>query len=204
MTEWLLGLIPQYGGWLLGVCTFLSCLALPIPASILMLTAGGFISSGDLSIVSGVGGALAGAVAGDQAGYLAGRSAGPFLTGKLGKRGALLKKAEAMLASRGGFAVFFSRWLFSALGPYVNLAAGFARQSWASFTAWGVAGEAVWVTLYVGLGYAFTGNIEAASAMAYQLLGFFAAGAVAVGLGAWLYLTVRNERQTIKARNGET
>ena len=33
MTDWLLGLVPQYGLWLLAATTFLSCLALPIPAS---------------------------------------------------------------------------------------------------------------------------------------------------------------------------
>ena len=50
MTEWLLGLVPQYGMYLLAVCTFASCLALPIPASMLMLAAGGFVASGDLSL----------------------------------------------------------------------------------------------------------------------------------------------------------
>jgi membrane-associated protein len=159
-----------------------------------MLTAGGFISSGDLSLAAGAGGALAGAIAGDQAGFLAGRSAGPIISAKLGNRVALLARAEAMLARRGGPAVFLSRWLFSALGPYVNLAAGVARQSWGYFTIWGVAGEAVWVALYIGLGYVFTGNIEAASQMAYQLLGFFAAGAVAIGLAVWLYLAIQSER----------
>ena len=34
MTDWLLALVPQYGLWLLAATTFLSCLALPIPASI--------------------------------------------------------------------------------------------------------------------------------------------------------------------------
>lgn len=70
MTEWLLGLVPVHGGWLLAVATFLSCLALPIPASILMLAAGGFAAAGDLTLAGSAGAALAGAVAGDQAGNL--------------------------------------------------------------------------------------------------------------------------------------
>ena len=48
MTDWLLALVPQYGLLLLAATTFLSCLALPLPASILMLTAGGFAAAGDL------------------------------------------------------------------------------------------------------------------------------------------------------------
>lgn len=195
MTSWLLGLVPQYGVWLLALCTFASCLALPIPASILMLAAGGFAAAGDLSMPGSVAGALGGAVAGDQTGYFAGRLGGTGLLERLGKRAAPLKKATDMLAKRGGIAVFFTRWLVSALGPYVNLAAGAARQPWPTFTVWGVAGEAVWVELYVGLGYVFTGNLESASALAVDLLGMLAAGSVAVGLGYWLLITLRAEKR---------
>lgn len=195
MTDWLLALVPQYGIWLLGACTFLSCLALPVPASILMLAAGGFVASDDLSLTGSAAAALTGAIAGDQAGYFGGRWGGASLIERLGARAAPLAKATTFLASRGGIAVYLSRWLVSALGPYVNLAAGAARQPWARFTLWAIAGEATWVGLYIGLGYAFTGNIAAASSMALELLGFFAAGAVALGLAVWLTVTVRDERE---------
>jgi membrane protein DedA with SNARE-associated domain len=102
-------------------------------------------------------------------------------------------RAAALLAQRGGLAVFLSRWLVAPLGPYVNLAAGASGMGWASFTAWGVAGEVVWVTLYVGLGYTFAGNLAAATAQAATILGFLAAGAVAAGLGWWLVATLREE-----------
>ncbi|WP_418317109.1 DedA family protein [Piscinibacter sakaiensis] len=194
MTDWLLALVPQYGIWLLGACTFLSCLALPVPASILMLAAGGFVASDDLSLTGSVAAALTGAIAGDQVGYFGGRWGGTRLIERLGSRVALLGKAMALLAARGGLAVYLSRWLVSALGPYVNLAAGAARQRWASFTLWAIAGEATWVGIYIGLGYVFTGNIAAASSMALEVLGFFAAGAVALGLAVWLTLTVKEER----------
>jgi membrane-associated protein len=49
MTDWLLALVPTYGPWLLLACTFLACLALPVPASVLMLGAGSFVAAGDLS-----------------------------------------------------------------------------------------------------------------------------------------------------------
>ena len=194
MTEWLLGLVPVYGGWLLAVGTFLSCLALPIPASMLMLAAGGFAAAGDLSLAESAGAALAGAVAGDQAGYLAGRAGGAGLLARLGARAAPVGRAVALLAARGGVAVFLSRWLVSALGPYVNVAAGAAGQGWARFTAWGVAGEAVWVGLYVGVGWSVAGNLAAASSMAVDVLGFLAAGAVGLGALWWLVSVLRAER----------
>jgi membrane-associated protein len=199
MTDWLLALVPQYGFWLLMVGTFCSCLALPVPVSVLMLAAGGFVSAGDLSLVPTASAALAGAVAGDQVGYFAARRGGAGLIVKLGSQAAPLAKATAMLAARGGIAIFLTRWLFSALGPYVNLAAGAARQPWGQFTAWGVAGEVVWVGLYISLGYAFTGNLEAAAAMALEMLGFLAASAVAMGLGLWLFVTLRAERPAQKS-----
>ncbi|NMD08641.1 MAG: DedA family protein [Phyllobacteriaceae bacterium] len=193
MTEWLLALVPTYGVWLLMAGTFLSCLALPIPSSMLMLAAGGFAAAGDLSLAGSAGGALVGAVAGDQVGYAAGRFGGTSLMTKLGKRAAPLAKATESLSRRGGVAVFLSRWLVSALGPYVNVVAGAAHQPWAVFTAWGIAGEIVWVGLYVGIGYSFTGNLHEASAAAVNALGFMAAGSVALGLGAWLFSILKSD-----------
>lgn len=200
MTEWLLGLVPEYGFWLLGLSTFLSCLALPIPASLLMLAAGGFVAAGDLSLLSSAAAALGGAVAGDQTGYLAGRFGGAAMIDRLGHKAQPVAKARDLLARRGGVAVFLSRWLFSALGPYVNISAGAAGQPWAKFTLWGVAGEAVWVILYVGIGYAFTGNLQAAADLAADMLGLLAAGAVALGAAVWLAITLRAERPQIGPR----
>ena len=150
MTDWLLGLVPAYGVWLLTAATFLSCLALPIPASILMLAAGGFAAVGDLSLPVILFGALAGAVAGDQIGYLAGRKGGAGLLARMHHKNAPLKntplqKAVALLARRGGGAVFFSRWLVSALGPYINLAAGAAAATLGEV-------HSIWRCRRVGLG----------------------------------------------------
>ena len=198
MTDWLLGLVPVYGGWLLAVGTFLSCLALPIPASILMLAAGGFAAAGDLTLAGSAGAALAGAVAGDQAGYFAGRFGGAGMIDRLGAKAAPVARARDLLARKGGVAVFLSRWLVSALGPYVNVAAGAAGQGWARFTAWGVAGEAVWVGLYVGVGWSVAGNLAAASSMAVDVLGFLAAGAVGLGALWWLVSVLRAERAGLR------
>lgn len=198
MTEWLLALVPTYGGWLLAGATFLSCLALPIPASMLMLAAGGFAAAGDLTLAGSAGAALAGAVLGDQTGFFAGRIGGAGFLARLGTKAAPLGKAVDLLARRGGVAVFLSRWLVSALGPYVNVAAGAAGQGWGRFTLWGVAGEAVWVSVYVGVGYSVAGNLAAASGMAVDVLGFLAAGAVALGALWWLVAVLRAERGAVR------
>jgi membrane protein DedA with SNARE-associated domain len=190
VTDTLLGLVPTYGVGLLLAGTFLACLMLPVPASMLMLAAGGFAAAGDLSLSASAAAALAGATAGDQVGYLLGRSGAAGLGLRPGRGGAMARATE-MLARRGGLAVFLSRWLVSALGPYVNLAAGAAAMPWRRFTLWAVTGEAVWVGLYLGLGYQFTGNLATATGAALKLLGLAAAVAVAAGLAVWLARSMR-------------
>jgi membrane protein DedA with SNARE-associated domain len=190
MTAWVLALVPQYGLWLIAAVTFLSCLALPFPASIIMLTAGGFAAAGDLVGWQVFLAAAAGAIAGDQIGYLAGRGYGSPLLARLGRdpgREKLLARAHEMMDRQGISAIFFSRWLVSPLGPWVNLVAGSMGYAWLKFSTVGIAGEAVWAGLYVGTGYAFAGNVEAASSTLGSALGMIAgAGAVGV-LGYWLF-----------------
>jgi len=190
MTDWLLALVPQYGLWLLAATTFFSCLALPFPASILMLTAGGFAAAGDLVLWQAFVAAAAGGIAGDQVGYWAGRRFGTMALSRLRAdpgRDKLLTRADGFIERRGVLAVFFSRWLVSPLGPYVNLIAGSTAFGWTRFTTAGVAGESVWAGLYVGTGYGFAGNVEAASQALGSALGMVGGAAAVLALGYWLF-----------------
>ena len=56
-------------------------------------------------------------------------------------------------------------------------------------------GEAIWVGLYIGVGRAATGSLEAASGLVLRIIGLLGAGALAVGLGWWLLATLRAERR---------
>lgn len=190
MTVWVLGLVPQYGLWLVAVTTLASCLALPFPASIVMLAAGGFAAAGDLVLWQVIAAALGGAVMGDQIGYGAGRLGGTPLVARLAQGSTTAARAraraEAAMARHGALAVFLTRWLFSPLGPYVNLLSGAMRHGWARFTFWGVLGEAVWCGLYVLMGQAFAGRLQAASDMLSSMLGLVATATAALLLGLWL------------------
>ena len=197
VTDWLLGLVPTYGSWILGVSTFLSCLALPVPTSLMMLTAGGFVAAGDLVSWQIVVGALAGAIAGDQAGFQIGRGGGEPLLARMSrepKMGKLILRARAEMTRRGAIGIFLTRWLFSPVGPYANFAAGAARFDWAVFTLWSIAGEMVWVGLYIGLGYGFAGNIQAAADLAGSMLGMLAGLGAMLGFGYWLLTATRAEK----------
>jgi membrane-associated protein len=194
MSDYLLALVPVYGLWLVMGVTFFSCLAVPVPASLMMMTAGGFAAADDLSLPGVILAALCGAVAGDQVGYWLGRYGGAVVLGQAkgdGKRARLMARARTIVESKGWLGVFLTRWLFSPLGPYANVVGGAARFSWPRFTSAGVAGEAVWVGLYVGLGFGFAGNLDAAMQLSGSVLGMLAAAAVAVGLGIWLFKLAR-------------
>ncbi|MBZ4021606.1 hypothetical protein CKO11_03925 [Rhodobacter sp. TJ_12] len=191
LTEWFLAALPLYGPWLVGVTTLLSCLALPVPSSLLMIAAGAFVATGDLSLPAVAAAAFAGALLGDQIGYFFGRRAGHLLPAPGSKRGALVSVALEKLAQNGALAVFLSRWLFSALGPWVNLAGGASGYGHTRFTLADIAGEAVWVAAYIGLGLVFGANLDAAADLAGNVLGLMATGAVAIGLGAWLIRALR-------------
>lgn len=74
----------------------------------------------------------------------------------------------------------------------VNLTAGSTGYGWPRFTTAGVSGEAVWAGLYVGAGYAFAGNVAAASQMLGSVLGVVAGASAVVILGYWLYSSQRS------------
>lgn len=197
MTDWMLAQVADWGAYALAIVTFLSCLAIPVPSSMMMLTAGAFAASGDLELAPAAAAALTGAILGDQAGYQLGRLGFRRAEGWLmhsRTRAAILARARVSVHKGGGIAVFFSRWLFSVLGPYVNLISGAAGMTWVTFTLMGVAGEIVWVTAYVGLGYLAGGQIAQASQMLGNALGLLASLTVTLGLG-WLLWKRRHPRR---------
>ncbi|MGV8987352.1 MAG: DedA family protein [Cypionkella sp.] len=199
ITDWLLALVPTYGLWLLALVTFLACLAMPVPCSILMLTAGGFAATGDLVLWEVLGAALFGAVAGDQVGYRMGLWGGHPLLRRLSgtpARAKLIDRALQQMERRGALGIFLTRWLFAPVGPWANFAAGAMQFPYLRFTLWAVAGEVVWVSLYCGLGYGFAGNIQAASEMAGSVLGIIAGATAMLAFGWWLLANLRQERSS--------
>lgn len=199
MTEILLEWMSHYGVLIICVTTLLSCLALPVPSSLMMLTAGGFVASGDLTAWSVVSFAFAGAIVGDQIGYHLGRGFGSRILSRLSrnpKRAKLAQKATDYLRERGTLAVFFSRWLVSPLGPYVNLAGGASSMSWLRFSSASFTGEAVWVSFYVSTGYAFADRIVEIGTILGNASGALAAGTVAILIWFWL----RHSLRTAQAR----
>ncbi|GGE10978.1 membrane protein DedA, SNARE-associated domain [Gemmobacter megaterium] len=181
LSDDLMAMVPVYGPGLIGAITFASCVALPVPASLAMLIGGAFAATGDLDADEIAAAALAGAVAGDQIGWWLGRTGAPLLMRMAATpaRRRLLDRAQSRLNRHALPTVYLSRWLFSPLGPWVNLAAGAAGMKWAPFTLASVTGETTWVALYVGLGWVFASQVDRLGGLVADLSGFAAAAVVA-------------------------
>lgn len=200
MTDTFFALVTDWGAPALAVATFLSCLALPVPTSLMMLAAGAFVATGDLALAPVAGAAFGGAVVGDQVGFRVGRVGGAALRGRLARNAArarLLTGAETRMEQSGRLAVFLTRWLFSPLGPYVNLLAGGARMGWMRFTLPAVLGEAIWVGMYLGLGFAFASQIGALADLLGNIVGLATSLLLAAVLGRAVLRKQRSRNSTV-------
>lgn len=203
MTETVFALVADWGVWVILASAFLSCLLVPIPTSLMMLTGGAFSASGDLALWQVMLAAWTGAVAGDQAGFAIGRHGGTPLVERIARRpsrAAVLKRARALVDRRGGLGVFLSTWAVAPLGPWVNLIAGATGLSWRRFTIADVTGEIVWVALYTGLGAIFAASINTVAEVMSDVVGLTAALVVALAATLWITAILRHQKHGKPAR----
>lgn len=197
MSETVFTLVTGFGAYVIFASAFLSCLALPIPTSLMMLTGGAFVASDDLTLWQVIAAAWLGAVLGDQAGFLIGRFGGTPVVERLARapaRQAVLSRARALVDKRGGLGVFLSTWLVAPLGPWVNFIAGATGLGWARFAIWDILGEVIWVTLYVGLGYLFASQVAHVAEVMGDVMGIIAGLAVAGGAIWWIRAALRAQK----------
>ncbi len=145
------------------VILLLCAIGAPLPGTLFLLALGSFVSQGDVELWEVQLIALGAVVLGDQVGYgigrLGGRRAVDSFARRFGKAEAL-DRAQAFSARWGAPGIFFTRWLVTALGPWVNLSSGVAAYPWPRFLFWGVLGELVWVGAYVNLGRLFSNRVQ--------------------------------------------
>jgi membrane-associated protein len=197
LTDTLLALVPTYGVWLIYAAVALSAMALPVPASILVMTAGGFASTGDLVLWQVQAAALAGCMTGDQVAYgLARRGGAPLLAlfRRRPKVAGLLDRCTTLLDRRGAVAVFLSRTVLSPLGPWMGYLAGALRLNWAVFTLAAGIGAACWAAAYTWLGYSFATRIAEIASLIGNALGVILAVVGAAGILWYLVRSYRAER----------
>ena len=162
-TDQLLSEILIYGVPLLFGVILVAAVGVPFPVSLTLVAAGSFAKQGEMSLLPVMVAASLAAILGDQIGYGLSRWGGRRFINQVTRRlGGVtkIKEAEALSKRWGGAGIFFSRWLITGLGPWLNITSGIADYPWQRFIFWDVLGEVLWVGLYVMLGYLFSDRVQ--------------------------------------------
>jgi membrane protein DedA with SNARE-associated domain len=163
MLDQFLAALTQYGSPALFVVVAIAAIGVPVPVTLLLIVTGSLAAQGSINLWWAIAIASVGSVAGDQIGFAVGRWGGKKLVAKftwiLGNA-ERLKKLDAKAKRWGGAGVFFSRWLVTPLGPWINLASGAANYSWLRFTLWDFLGESFGAALFIGLGQVFSDRVQ--------------------------------------------
>jgi membrane protein DedA with SNARE-associated domain len=199
MNDQLLAAVSQFGAPALFGIVAIAAIGLPLPITLLLIVSGSMISQGAMNLWWAIGAAGAGSILGDQVGYAIGRWGGPALIAKLsavfGKR-ASLPAMEARVRSWGGPGVFVTRWLLSALGPWINLACGTSRYPWHRFLLWDILGELTGASVFISLGWFFSDRVMTLYAVLGDLTWAIAALLAAAVFGYLLFAYLRQARRS--------
>lgn len=195
-TDEIVGALASYGVPAIYVILAVASAGVPAPVTLLLVVAGSFVAQGDMSMTSVVIAGSLGAITGDQIGYFLGRRGGRKLAARalhfVGGE-ARLQQAEDATRKYGGAAIFLSRWLITPLGPPLNLTSGITKYPWPKFLLWDVAGELLWVVLYVQLGRIFSDRVETVADTLGNVTWLAVGAAIALVLGWKLVGYLRSE-----------
>ena len=199
ITDQVLAALLIYGLPVLFGVVLICSVGIPFPISLVLVAAGSFVEQGEMKLWQVVAVSSVAAVLGDQIAYGFSRWGGRRLINRIGRRigaEAKITQAEALTKRWSGAAIFFSRWLITALGPWVNVASGIAAYPWRRFLLWDLLGEVLWVVLYVSIGYAFSNRVQAIAEILGNLTWVVIGLIVTVILGWQLVRSFRPKRQT--------
>ena len=174
ITDQVLAALLVYGLPVLFGVILICSVGVPFPISLMLVAAGSFVEQGEMKLWQVIAVASLAAVLGDQIAYGLSRWGGRRLIKRLSRKiGAddKIKKAEALTKRWSGAGIFFSRWLVTALGPWLNLPSGIGGYPRLRFLFLDVLGEVLWVALYVGIGYAFSNRVQAIAEILGNLTG---------------------------------
>lgn len=200
---YLLTLLQEYGYPTLWLSIFIGALGIPLPNTLVLLAAGAFAALGNFNFAVLLLVAVSAFVAGDNGSYWIGRRWGSRLL--LWLEGRLIKprtvtRSRVYFHRLGGWAIFFSRFLVSALGGAINLLAGAELYPYRRFLVYDIAGETLGALLPLGLGYIFGASWVAVGDMLGSLSFFLLTLLIVLALG---YQTIRllvRMRRTAKLR----
>ncbi len=188
--------LQLYGYPVLWLSVFIAAVGLPLPTTLLLLAAGAFAALGNFNLLILIPLAISASTLGDNVGYLLGRRFGSLLLHRLERQQRLrfipthnIAKARAYFTRRGGWAIFLTRFLFSALGGITNILAGADIYPYKRFLLYDICGETIGATTLLLLGFTFGASWEAVGDMLGTFSGLLLACTIAIALSV---LLIRN------------
>lgn len=162
ITNILLTQVINHGAPLFGLYLMLGALGVPVGASFILIAVGAFSQQGYFSWPEMALYGLLGALVGDALSFGIGRFGKEGVNRRLGQSPAW-KNATDYFQRKAWVAIFFTRFLVTALAIPTNLIAGGSGYQFPRFMWYDVLGETIWVLLYGGLGYLFGSQWEIVS-----------------------------------------
>jgi membrane-associated protein len=208
LLPYLVSWLQEYGYLALWLAIYVASVGVPLPIGLVLLAAGAFASLGDFNIILLAIIAIGAAVCGDCTGYFIGHLWGTKVLDRLEHAqvrwiitAQAVSRSRAYFGQYGGWAIFLSRFLVSALGGIINVLAGADPYPFRRFLLYDVFGEMIGAVSSLVLGYFVGASWEALGDLLGGLSGLL------VGLLVIAFLVVRIVfmlRATKKARLAET
>ena len=162
MADFLLTQIINYGAPILGLIVFIGAMGAPFPGTLIIVAVGAFCRQGFLSWpITGLVAFIC-VVLGDGLSYSMGYYARESILRRFSSS-PQWNRAEKSFQNWGGMSIFLTRFLITGIAVPVNLLAGTGRFPFKRFLMYDLAGEAIWVFGYGGLGYLFGTQWEVVS-----------------------------------------
>lgn len=134
-----------------------------VPLGPVLVFLGGLASQGFINIAVLWITIYSAVVVGDNLGFFVGRKFGRPILFRFGTKiikQQAIEKADRFFIRFGAIAIFFTRFIFATIAAPLNVIAGASDLPWKKYLPAEMAGQAVWASIYVLLGYFFGKQVE--------------------------------------------
>ena len=199
--EWLLAWLSQYGYIGLFILLLLGIVGLPVPDETLLIFSGYLIQDKRLHPWLTLFAAFSGSISGISVSYIIGRTVGH---GAILRYGRFLRITPARLEQVGAWFQRTGEWLLAfgyfipGVRHFTAVVAGMSGLGYRQFALFAYGGAAVWVSLFLGLGYLVGENWRAAASLVHKysvvcLLLLIAAA----GIAFWIRRRIRTATKSL-------
>jgi membrane protein DedA with SNARE-associated domain len=194
-------ILVRYGYALLIATVFAEQIGVPVPAAPMLVAAGALVGSGRFSLALVLALSTLAAVVADAIWYELGRRKGTRILELLCRISlepdSCVRRTEDVFARHGAKSLLVAKFVpgLSTVAPPL---AGIFRMRWSRFLAFNTAGTAIWAGTFVGLGWLFADQLEAAFGYVPHL-GWRSVAVVVAALAIWIAVKYVRRQLFIRA-----